>query len=174
MQILVRKMQKFGLLKLEFISGAIIMALAAVVMPVGILIHDASLLANPYLLGTVAVAMAMFLLVGYFCFMRPYLLYRKTPDVLAETDGEFLYLHTRKEAKIPLSDLTWVNARPELPFLFEKEFLREILLYFFSEEYGNVVLEIEGYGSYRMRFVPRAYDLARELADYFDKVMNNA
>ena len=174
MRVLIRKMNGLGLLKLELIIGALIMAAAVIGLPAGIMSIDIALMANPYGLGVVLIGILMFGSVGFFCFVRPYILYRKLPEVLAETDGEFLYIHAKKEAKIPLADLSDAYVRIELPYLLQKEFLAEFIIHIFSEEYGNVVLEMPGKGTYRMRFVAHAKDAANELRYFINAVSTNA
>ena len=173
MRVLIRKMKGLGLLKLELIIGALIMAAAVIGLPAGIMSIDIALMANPYVLGVVMIGILMFGSVGFFCFVRPYIIYRKLPEVQAESDGEFLYIHTKKEAKIPLSSLSDAYVRIELPYLLQKEFLAEFIIHLFSEEYGNVVLEIPGKGSYKMRFVSHAKDAANELTYFIDAVNHN-
>lgn len=172
MTALVRKMKKLGLLKLEMIGGGAIMAAAVLGLPIGILVTDASLLANPYLLGVVLVAMLLFGLVGYFRCIRPYLLYQKYPEVQAETDGEFLYIHAKKEAKIPLSEITEADVQVNLPYLLQKEFLYDLVIHLLSERYGDVILELPGHGTYKMRFVAEAEETADQLIRFLDKAMN--
>ena len=173
MRTLVKKMSKLGLLKVELVVGTLIMAAAMLGLPIGILAADPALMANPYILGVVAIGMLFFGLVGYFCFIRPYVLYRKLPSVQAETDGEYLYIHTKKEAKIPLSALSSATVYTHLPFLYQKEFLREFLIHIFSDEYGDIVLEIPGYGKYKMRFVAHVKEEANALHYFLQGVMNS-
>ena len=52
----------------------------------------------------------------------------------------------------------------DIPFLLQKEFISEILIYLFSEEYGNVILEVPEYGKYKLRFVAHAREAAEELS----------
>ena len=169
MRVLIRKMKGLGLLKLELVIGTLIMAAAVIGLPIGIISIDIALLANIYVLGVVLVGMLMFASVGFFCFVRPYLVYRKLPEVQAETDGEFLYIHAKKEVKIPLSSLSDAYVRVELPYLLQKEFLSEFIIHLFSEEYGNVVLEVPGKGSYKMKFVSHAKDAANELTCFINE-----
>ena len=117
MKVLVKKMKSLGILKLEMVVGAIIMLAVLILLPGSIAVQDASLLLNPFVLGTVLVGMVMFGSFAYFLFIRPYFLYRKSPEVLAETDGEYLYIHGKKEAKRPLADLSDCIVDYTLPFV---------------------------------------------------------
>lgn len=166
MKTLVKKMSSLGLLRLELIAGSVIMAIAMLLPPIGIFVADPQLMANPYVLGFVAIVMVFFGLLGFLLFIRPYIMYNKTPEVLAEADDEFLYIHGKKEAKIPLSHLSDSDVRAELPFILQKDFLREIVIHMFSEQYGIVILEVPGYGTYKMRFVSHAEITANELASF--------
>ena len=172
MRVLVRKMSSLGLMKLELIVGTVVMAAAMLALPIGLLCTDASLLANPYVLGVVVIGMLFFAGAGYFGYIRRYRKFCEFPEVQAETDGEFLYIHTKKEAKIPLADLTEATVYGHLPYLLQKEFVREIIVHIFSEEYGYVVLEIPGYGTYKMWFVAYAKDTADELLRFLNETMN--
>ena len=60
MRTLVRKMNSFGILKVQLILGAIVMLAAMIMLPVGIAAGDPSLLLNPYVLGVVIIGMLMF------------------------------------------------------------------------------------------------------------------
>ena len=172
MKQLVKKISKTSLLMIELIAGSIIMAAAMLILPISIISIDPALLLNPYVLGIVVFGMLMFGLVGFFIFIRPYLLYRKLPAVQAEFDGEFLYIHSKKEAKIPLAALNEATVYVELPYLLQKEFLDEILVHLFSEKYGNILLEVPGHGNYRMYFVSHVQETADELIRFIEKAMN--
>ena len=172
MKTLVEKISKPSLLAVELVAGSILMVAAMLLLPIGILCIDPALLLNPYVLGVVLIGMLMFGLVGYFIFIRPFLLFRKMPAVQAETDGEFLYIHAKKEAKIPLAELTSATVYVELPYLLQKEFLDEILVHLFSEKYGNILLEVPGHGNYRMYFVSHVQETADELIRFIEKAMN--
>ena len=174
MKTLVKKISKPGLLGVELIAGAILMVAAMAILPAGIISIDAALLLNPYVLGVVLAGMLMFGLVGYFIFIRPFLLFRKMPAVQAETDGEFLYIHAKKEAKIPLAELSEATVYVELPYLLQKEFLDEIIVHLCSERYGNILLEIPGHGKYRLYFVSQVQETADSLIRFIDKAMNHA
>ena len=153
MKTLVKKMSSFGILKVQMIIGAIVMLAAMVVLPVGIAVADASLLLNPYVIGVVIASMLMFGAFAYFLFIRPYFIYRKSPEVLAETDGEYVYIYGKKQAKIPLSAFAGAMVTFQLPFIYSKEFIAVFLSYLSSEKYGDLILDVPGYGSYKMRFV---------------------
>ena len=166
-------MKGLGLLRLELIAGSFIMAGAMLLLPIGILSTNAQLMANPYVLGLVAIVVISFGLAGFFLFIRPYILYRKTPAVQAESDGEFLLIHGKKEEKIPLSLLSKALVRVELPFLLQKDFLREIVIHLFSEQYGTVILEVPNHRCYKMCFVSYAEVTANELASFIYQATNN-
>ena len=173
MKTLVRKMGSLKLLKVELIGGSICSALAMIGIPVSMFCLAPALLTEP--LGwVVAIGIMLFFgLVGYGLFVYPYRLYLRLPDVQAEYDDEFLYIHSKKEAKIPLSELTYVNIAAQLPFLLHESFLREILIHFCSDEYGRIDLDIDGFGSYKLYFVPHAKRMENELLRFFNDVMNN-
>ena len=107
MRTLVTKMNKLGLLRFVLIYYAVIYIALALVMPITILLLDPSLFLNPTILIIVIIAVAFFGTIGYFTFIRPYFVYKKLPNVLAETDGEFVYFHGKKEAKVSLVDLSY-------------------------------------------------------------------
>ena len=173
MKTLVRKMSSLKLLKVELILGTIFSSIAMIGIPVSIFCVAPDLLREPLAWGIALGIMLFFGLVGYGLFVRPYRLYLKLPDVQLEYDDEFLYIHSKKEAKIPLADLTYVRITAELPFLLHESFWREILIHLCSDEYGKIELDIDGFGCYKLYFVPHAEDMESELLRFFDGVMNN-
>ena len=172
-RVLVKKMSAFGPLGVQLIGGSVLMAAAMIALPVGILWVDATLLANPYLLGVVLVGMLFFGLVGFFGCIRPYLLYRKMPSVLVEADSEFLYVHARKEAKIPLEKISEAYVHISLPYLYQKELVAVLLVHLFSEKYGTVILEIEGYGTVHIPFASNVHSAASELVKFLRETVEN-
>ena len=172
MTTLVRKMSKLGILKFEMIIGAIIMIAAMILLPVGIAIGDASLLLNPYVLGVVIIGMLMFGSFAYFLFMRPYFMYRKSPEVLAETDGEFIYIYGKKQAKIPISAFDGAIVTFNLPFIYSNEFIAVLLVHLFSEQYGDIILDVPEYGSFKLRFVSHAKETSEELLQFINASIN--
>ena len=173
MKTLVRKMSSLKLLKVELILGTIFSSIAMIGIPVSIFCVAPDLLREPLAWGIALGIMLFFGLVGYGLFVRPYRLYLKLPDVQLEYDDEFLYIHSKKEAKIPLADLTYVRITAELPFLLHESFWREMLIHLCSDEYGKIELDIDGFGCYKLYFVPHAEDMESELLRFFDGVMNN-
>lgn len=167
MKILVRKMSSFGVLKFQMILGAILMIAAMIALPVGIAKTDASLLLNPFVLGIVVIGILIFGLFAYFLFIRPYLLYRKSPEILAETDGEYLYIHGKKDAKIQLSAFEGTVVTYHLPFIYSKEFVAVLLTHLFSENYGDLSLDVPDCGCYKLRFVSNVKETANELTEFF-------
>ena len=172
MRILVTKMKSFGILRAQLIIGALVMLAAMIMLPVGIMQVDPSMLLNPYVLGVVIIGMLMFGLFAYFLFIRPYFIYRKSPDVLAETDGEYLYVYGKKQAKIPLSKLEGASVFVGLPFLYSKEFIAVLMIHLFSEQYGDLTLDVPGYGSYKLRFVSNVRETADELLTFLNESVN--
>ena len=173
MKTLVVKMSKFGILKVQMIIGAIVMAAAMILLPVSILVNDASLFLEPSIVGVVLVGMVMFGSFAYGLFIRPYLIYRKLPEVLVETDGEYLYIHGKKEAKILLSELDGTTTFIHYPFLFSNELLGVLLVHLISERYGDIDLDIPGYGEYKLRFVADVQKTSNELIAFINEALNN-
>ena len=173
MNVLVKKMSSLKILKVELILGAVFSAIAMIGIPVSIFCIAPALLREPLAWAIAFGTMLFFGLVGYGLFVSPYRLYLKLPDVQLEYDDEFLYIHSKKEAKIPLADLTYVSINAELPFLLHESFLREMLIHFCSDEYGKIDLDIDGFGSYKLYFVPHAEEMEGKLLRFFNGVMNN-
>ena len=166
MKILVKKMEKLGLLRFVLTFYAIIMIALALALPVTVIVLDFTLMANPTVLGLSVIDILFFGLLGYFTFIRPYKIYQNLPDVLAETDGRFLYIHGKKEAKIPLAGLKYAEVDVHVPRLFQPGFFREFIIHIFSSNYGDIILEVPNYGKFKMPFVANAEDVANKLA-YF-------
>ena len=173
MNVLVKKMSSLKILKVELIMGAVFSAIALIGIPVSIFCLAPALLSEPLAWAIVLGVVLFFGLVGYGLFVHPYRLYLKLPEVQMEYDDEFLYIHSKKEAKIPLAELTYVNIAAELPFMLHESFLREMLIHFSSDEYGKIDLDIDGFGSYKLYFVPYAKDMEGKLLRFFSDVMNN-
>ena len=169
MKILVSKMDKLGLLKFVLIYYAAIYIALALVMPITILILDPSLFLNPTILAMVIGAVLFFCLIGYFTFIRPYIVYKKLPKVLAETDGEYVYFHGKKEAKISLNDLSYCYMDVDVPHIFHPGFLREFIIHKFSSDYGTIVLNVPSYGTIKLKFVANAEEVGQELLNYINK-----
>ena len=169
MKILVSKMNKLGLLKFVLIYYAVIYIALALVMPVTIVILDPTLFLNPTILCIVIGIALFFGLIGYFTFIRPYFVYKKLPKVLAETDGEYVYFHGKKEAKISLNDLSYCYMNVNVPHIFHPGFLREFIIHKFSSDYGTIVLNVPSYGTIKLKFVANAEDVAKKLLVYINQ-----
>jgi hypothetical protein len=162
-------MDKMGLLRFVLIYYAVIYIALALVLPVTVILLDPSLLLNPTILGMCLLAMAFFGLIGYFTFIRPYFVYKKLPNVLAETDGEFIYFHGKKEAKISLNDLSYCYMDVDVPHIFHPGFLREFIIHKFSSNYGSITLDVPSYGTVKLQFVADAQEVADELLNYINQ-----
>jgi hypothetical protein len=162
-------MEKLGLLRCVLIYYAIIYIALALVLPVSIIVLDPSLLLNPTILTIAIIAVLFFGLIGYFMFIRPYIVYKKLPTVLAESDGEFVYFHGKKEAKISLVDLSYCYMDVDVPHVFQHGFIREFIIHKFSSNYGTITLEVPSYGTVKLQFVANAQEVANELLDYINQ-----
>ena len=168
MKTLVSKMDKLGLLKFVLIYYAVIYIALALVMPVTIVILDPTLFLNPTILCIVIGIALFFGLIGYFTFIRPYFVYKKLPNVLAETDGEYVYFHGKKEVKISLNDLSYCYMDVDVPHIFQHGYIREFIIHKFSSDYGTIVLNVPSYGTIKLKFVANAKDVAKELLNYIN------
>ena len=169
MKTLVSKMEKLGLLRFVLIYYAIIYIALALVLPVTILILDPSLFLNPTVLGIVIIVVLFFGLIGYFTFIRSYIVYNKLPQVLAESDGEFVYFQGKKEAKISLNDLSYCYIDTRVPYVFQHGFIREFIIHKFSSNYGSIVLDVPSYGTVKLQFVANVQDVANDLLNYINE-----
>ena len=174
MKILIAKMSNLKLLKFELILGALVMLAAFIMIPLSIFSIDIELMKNIVVWAFVLGLMLIVALIGIFGFIRPYFAYKKLPEIQAETDGEFLYIHTKKEAKIPLASLANATVTFDLPFMYQRVFLRQIIIHFFSDEYGSVVLEVPEYGTFKMPYVAHVKEAAQDLAYFVDEVTANS
>ena len=117
----------------------------------------------------VIIAVLFFGMIGYFTFIRPYIVYKKLPEVLAESDGEFVYFHGKKEAKISLVDLSYCYIDVDVPHVFQHGFIREFIIHKFSSNYGSITLNVPDHGTVKLQFVANAEDVAKELLDYINQ-----
>ena len=170
MKILVKKMSSFIILKVQMIIGAITMLAAMILLPVGIISQDASLILNPFVLGVVLIGMLMFGLFTYFLFIRPYFIYQKSPEVLAESDGEYVYIYGKKQAKIPLSAFDGAMVTYQLPFIYSNEIIAVLITHLISEKYGDLILDIPEYGSYKLHFVSNVMKTSDEFMNFLSNV----
>ena len=166
MKVLVKKMEKLGLLKFVNIFYAVIMIALAFVIPVTVIIIDVTLMTNPTVIGLTVIGLLFYGVIGYLVFIRPFAVYRQLPDVLVETDGEFLYIHGKKEAKIPINEIDYAEVDTDIPYIFQPGFLREFIIHIFSSNYGTIILEIENFGRFKMPFVADAEDVSDELIGF--------
>ena len=173
MKTLVRKMSSLKLLKVELILGTVFSAIATVGLPISIFCLAPELLTEPLAWAIALIGMLFFGSVGYFLFVRPYRIYNKLPDVLAEHDGEFLYIHGKKEAKIPLADLDGTGYFIHFPFLYSNELVATLVTHLLSEKYGDLDLDVPGYGSYKLRFVSNVHATANALMAFINQAINS-
>jgi hypothetical protein len=169
MKVLVSKMENLGFLKVSLIFYCVLTVLLALVLPVTICVIDITLMANPVILGLIIGVIVVYGLPGYFYFAHPFVVYHKLPKVLAETDGEFVYFHGKKEAKISLNDLSYCYMDVDVPRIFHPGFLREFIIHKFSSDYGSITLNVPNHGTVKMQFVANAEEVGKELLNYINE-----
>lgn len=160
MNVLARKTKQTMVLTVYLIFGILIMGAAFLVLPIGVFARSPELLTNLYLWGAVVLGMLFFGSIGFFGFVRPYILFRKLPEIQAETDGTYLYIHSKKEAKIPLADMDGTYLDATTPYVMSQEFIVHLL----SDRYGDVIIQVPGYGKYKLYFISRAQDVPAVIA----------
>jgi hypothetical protein len=170
MKVLARKTKQFSALVLRFIVGALMMTAVIVVLPIYLLINDPSFFTNLEFMSIIIGIMGAVALVGYFLFIRPYMIYRKMPEIQAETDGEYLYIHSKKEAKIAFADMDGTYFDCDVPNLVSGA--REIAIHMLSERYGHVIIDTPNHGKFKLYFVANAEDVMYELADLTNQKLN--
>ena len=173
MKTIVTKMEKLGLLKFVNIFYGVIMIALALVIPVTVMVLDITLMTNPTVILLSVIDVLFFGSLGFLTFIRPFAVYRKLPKVLVETDGEFLYVHGKKEAVIPLKEIEYAEVNVNVPYLFQPGFLREFIIHTFSSNYGTVYLEVENFGKFKMPFVANAEDVANQLIGFIREQINS-
>ena len=163
-----RKTSQTSLFVLDLIIGMIMMAAAVVVAPAGLFYLDSSLFEDMTFTAIIFAISFIFALVGYFMFVRPYLIYRKMPEIQAETDGEYLYIHSKTEAKIPLCAMEDAEIDTDTPNYVGREFIIHML----SERYGNVIIDVPQYGKYKLYYVANAQNVASEIISLVEEKIN--
>lgn len=159
MKTIAQKTTQTGALMLDLVIGMVIMLAACIAIPIGVFSIDQELLTNGFVWCVVIVSVLIFGAVGYFGYVCPYLLFHKLPDVQAETDGTYLYIHSKKEARIPLADMEGTYLDAELPYIMSWEFVTHLL----SDRYGKVIIDVPEYGKYKLYFISNARNVPAEL-----------
>lgn len=161
MKLIAKKTVHHSMFVMELIWGMLITTAAVVVTPIWIMCVDITLFTNLPFVGFILAMMIIFSLSSYFFFIRPYQIYRKMPEIQAETDGEYLYIHSDKEAKIPLAEMENTYVEPDIPSIVTNQFFVHLL----SERYGNVTIDVPNYGKYKLYYVAHAEEVANSIVD---------
>lgn len=169
MKILAKKTKHLSAFVFRLIWGMFMSAAVVVVLPVSLLVADSSLFENLTFTSIIFAIMIVFGLISWFFYIKPYLIYRKMPEIQAETDGEYLYIHTDKEAKIAFADMDGAYFDADVPTMVTKEFF---VIHLLSERYGNVIIDIPNYGEYKLYYVADAENVMRTIADLANKKLN--
>lgn len=166
MKVLAEKTQKKLLIYIYLAIGIILGIIGVVVIPILIFSIDPILIQEPLAWAIVVGIALFFALTGYITGVRPLILYKNTPDVIIETDGEKLYIHGKKEAVIPLKEMegTYLDAFP--PYMLTREFF----VHLFSGLYGKVIIETPNHGNYKCHFVQ---DCRKVVQDIHSLIVEN-
>ena len=84
-------------------------------------------------------------------------------------DGEYVYFHGKKEAKISLNDLSYCYMDVNVPHIFHPGFLREFIIHKFSSDYGTIILDVPNHGTIKLKFVANAQTVSKELLNYINE-----
>lgn len=170
MTVIAKTIQSKTLVIIDLICGSLIILAAFIFIPIAIFSIDASLISNPSVWGIVIVLMLFFGMTGFFAFIRPVLIYRKLPAVQAETDGTYLYIYGRKEAKIPLVEMEEASIDTETPNMMTRDFFIHLI----SEEYGRVNIKVKGYGRFKLYFVSGAKEVHYKILEIVENKIKEA
>ena len=97
MRVLVRKMEKLGLLKVEIVVGIIVMAVALIGLPVGTFASMPALLAEPMAWGIVLLGMAFSLSQGIFALsVRTFYIVNSPKYRRKRTGNSCIFTQTKK------------------------------------------------------------------------------
>ena len=168
MKLIAKKTKHFSMFVMELIFGMVMTLGLVVVLPLSLLFLDITLFANLTFTVVILAIMLIFGLIAFFGFIRPYFIYRKMPEVQAETDGEYLYIHSNKEAKIPLAEMENTYVEADIPSLVTNQFFIHLL----SERYGNVIIEVPNYGTYKLYYVAYAEEVSRTIVKIIEDKIN--
>lgn len=160
MRTLAEKTKMNTIILLDLVIGIVMLIGAVIVLPIGVFSIDKELLTNAFVWAVVLVAMLFFGVVGFWRYLRPFILFLKMPKVQAETDGEYLYLHSTKEEKIPLKDMKKAKIDVTIPYMLSHEFVIHLL----SERYGKITIKVPKHGKFRLYHIANAQQAADEIA----------
>lgn len=146
----------------EHIIGYITILLVTVGIPVGLSVTVTPEVLQEPMYWLVIGGFALFMDLGaWLLLVRPYLLYRKLPEVQAEADEKYLYIHGKKEAKIPLTELEGASF-----FGIPQNFLVITL----GGGYGTFTIETPNHGNFKLRFVDAVKDAPDRLAAHCQRM----
>lgn len=164
MTVIAQKAEKTLILKGEFILGILIFIAAVIVLPVVVFSIEEGLIREPLLWGVVIVTALFFAGGSFLMLIRPYLHYRRLPVVQAETDGTYLYIHSKKEAKLPLEDMegTSVFATPE-----------NLVIQLLADGYGRVDITLADGEKHKLYFISHANQVPNKIASLIESRLSD-
>ncbi|MGN1373160.1 MAG: hypothetical protein ACI4VK_03825 [Candidatus Coproplasma sp.] len=145
MQDIAKKTNFKIIIYIELAFGILCYLLVAAVTGALIYFAVTSGLAELEAVGIVVLAVFyLFALFGGWWLVDRFAVYKKSPERLIWTDGEYLYFHSKKERKAALSEVQFVFAMPETLFI-----------HLFGGGYGIVKITVSG-KTYKVYFVDEA------------------
>lgn len=159
MKPIAKKTEKKFLIIFDLVVGVLTGIFGGIIVPILIFCLDPSFLTNVYIWITALGLLLFFGLISYFASFRPLMIFKKAKSIQAETDGEYIYFHGNKEAKIPLKEMEGTSIDISIPYLLSHEFI----IHFVSEQYGKVIVDVPNYGVYKLYYVSNAKDVMMDI-----------
>lgn len=138
----------------EWVLGILTILAFVIALPVALLFYMPEAMAEPLMWAVLAGVALFFGGGGYLMLVRPYNIYKKLPEIQAQTDGTNLYIYGKKEAVIPLRNMEGFScfASPE-----------NLLIQMLADGYGVVTLEVPEYGKFKFYHVSHANQVPDKL-----------
>lgn len=156
METLGKKTKVSLLIYLELLS-AIVLYIVAVASIILLAVYEAlAIFTDPVLL---AIVLPFYLAVlgGGTWLIRRFVLYKKMPEEVIQTDGKKLYLHLDKEYEYDLESVESVFAIPE-----------SFLIHLFLGGYGTVEIKINKGKKHKIPFIEKANEVPNKFGKYID------
>lgn len=168
MKTVAKKTDKKALIIFDLVVGILVGIFGGIVVPVLIFCLDPEFLTNIYIWITAIGLLLFFGLITYATAIRPLMLFKKSKEIQAETDGEYIYFYGNKEAKIPLKEMEGTSIDIQVPYLLSHEFIIHLV----SEQYGKLIINVPNYGKYKLYYIANAKDVMYEIKNLIETKLN--